>query len=473
MADDDECDLVEKREITRALCQGQIELSSEQKDILRHAFDLENGADDALHRAVWKNDLMLVMWLLTQKRYRDSINVRDKRGNPPLHIAAHFANKRMVKALLDHGAIPTAKNAGGWTSFQEAVATGSFHTSVDLYIATQHRIASEFRIRSLRMAASLSTIGDFYMELKWSFQSWIPLVSRFCPNDTYKVWKRGSSIRVDSTLIGFDNMTWHRGNVTFLFTGGESDTPGELLILNHDKKTLFAMKDSLKLHPRTVEKDVRMVMRSPLLKTRVDSKRIAFKPRLTWFGYEKEEAVGGWSAKVFDAESIVVRTRARSDEEAGKKKLRQNKIFHEEKYLAYEEYFDAKADPLEGMVWFSENVEDKVREFRGTVWLSRDFPMNISDLLPIVEMLAPSGQHFKKLKDFLHLQMPDAGFPVKIDVPLFPTVTATASFDVFEGWKDEDDEKGLFVIPAYEKETDKERKERERGGDGKGKEEEE
>ena len=34
-----------------------------------------------------------------------------------------------------------------------------------------------------------------------------------------QVWKRGASIRVDTTLVGFENMKWMRGNISILFKG--------------------------------------------------------------------------------------------------------------------------------------------------------------------------------------------------------------------------------------------------------------
>lgn len=47
----------------------------------------------------------------------------------------------------------------------------------------------------------------------------VPLVSKICPSDTYKVWKSGQNLRVDTTLLGFDHMTWQRGNRSFVFRG--------------------------------------------------------------------------------------------------------------------------------------------------------------------------------------------------------------------------------------------------------------
>lgn len=61
---------------------------------------------------------------------------------------------------------------------------------------------------------------------------------------------------------------------------------------------------------------------------------------------------------------------------------------------------------------------------------SRDFPLTIEMLLNVLEVIAPL-KHLSKLRDFVALKLP-SGFPVKIDIPILPTVSAKITFQTFE-----------------------------------------
>lgn len=73
------------------------------------------------------------------------------------------------------------------------------------------------------------------------------------------------------------------------------------------------------------------------------------------------------------------------------------------------------------------------KTFKATLAMSQGFPMSVKALLDVLEVIAPFKQ-FSKLRDFMQTKLP-SGFPVKIDIPVFPTVTAKITFQQFS-WED-------------------------------------
>jgi len=67
--------------------------------------------------------------------------------------------------------------------------------------------------------------------------NFIPFVRNIAPNDTFKIYKRGSDIRLDMTLVGFKNLKCVRGNLSVLFKGRGSENEGELFVVDHDTKS--------------------------------------------------------------------------------------------------------------------------------------------------------------------------------------------------------------------------------------------
>jgi hypothetical protein len=65
--------------------------------------------------------------------------------------------------------------------------------------------------------------------------------------------------------------------------------------------------------------------------------------------------------------------------------------------------------------------------------------------LPIIDLLAPTNRHIAKLRDFISLQLP-AGFPVKVEVPVYHVLTARVSFEEFKGTC-EDPDQTVFEVP--------------------------
>lgn len=73
----------------------------------------------------------------------------------------------------------------------------------------------------------------------------------------------------------------------------------------------------------------------------------------------------------------------------------------------------------------------------------QDFPLSKAMLLDVLEVVAPV-KHFSKLREFVEMKLPP-GFPVKVDIPILPTITTRVNFQDFEFRNNMPDT--LFQIP--------------------------
>ena len=94
---------------------------------------------------------------------------------------------------------------------------GNRQTIASLLRKLKQQSRDKMKSRKPEMIASLKNLGDFVVDLKWDFTSWLPLVSRILPSDICKISKKGASIRLDTTLVDFSEMRWERGDITFLY----------------------------------------------------------------------------------------------------------------------------------------------------------------------------------------------------------------------------------------------------------------
>ncbi|XP_034991056.1 ankyrin repeat domain-containing protein 13A isoform X2 [Zootoca vivipara] len=421
-----------------------------------------------LHGLVWNNDFQKLEEALKNK----DVDQRDPRGRTALHLAVSLGYIESVRVLLQHKADVTKENAQGWTVLHEAVSTGDPEM---VHMILQHR---DYHQTSTTLGGvpellqKFNETPDFYVEMKWEFTSWVPLVSRVCPSDVCRIWKSGAKLRVDITLLGFENMSWERGKRSLIFRG-EEDTGNwaELIEVNHDEKVVaterFEITQQIKrltldsVTPKTKEVERRLT--SPIISTCLDTRNIAFERNTSGFWVwktEKSELVSDYDAKVYTANNVNIVTKIRTEhlteEEKRRYKADRNPfesflgtIEHEygaqqdltTEYattnnptaITPEEYFNPQFDLKDRDIGRPKEVTIRTQKFKANLWMSEQFPLSlVEQVTPIVDLMARTSAHFARLKDFITLDFPP-GFPVKIEIPLFHILNARITFGNVNG----------------------------------------
>ena len=85
-------------------------------------------------------------------------------------------------------------------------------------------------------------------------------------------------------------------------------------------------------------------------------------------------------------------------------------------HITPEEYFNSLVELGTRDIGRPIDQTTKTQKFKATLWLCETFPLSLQEqVVPIIDLMSASNAHFKKLKDFITLQIP-AGFPIKIGV---------------------------------------------------------
>ncbi|XP_026048224.1 ankyrin repeat domain-containing protein 13B isoform X3 [Astatotilapia calliptera] len=442
-----------------------------------------------IHYLVWHNKHRQLEKELARNEQTD-LESLDPRGRTPLHLAVTLGHLDCARVLLQHGADVSKENRNGWTVLQEAVSTRDPEL-VRLvlryrdYQRTAKRLAGiPVLLERLRQQAQ-----DFYVEMKWEFTSWVPLVSRICPSDTYRVWKSGQCLRVDTTLMGFEQMTWQRGNRSFIFKG--QDSSAEVMEVDHDRQLVFretlCVSSLTALSPgrgkggacssttaglgllgvmQPTDEQVAARLSAPVVTTQLDTRNIAFernKTGILGWRSEKTETVNGYEAKVYAASNVELITRTRTDHlsDQNKNKIKggktplQNFLGIAEQHmgpnngalvtqmsspvvtnpaaLTAEEYFNPSSTTTQRDIGHPCQLTTKTQRFKAKLWLCESHPLSLAEqVVPIIDLMAISNALFAKLRDFITLRLPP-GFPVKIEIPLYHILNARITFSNLNG----------------------------------------
>lgn len=408
-------------------------------------------------------------------------------------LAVTLGHFDCARHLMDAGADASIPNKEMWSVSNEAVAQGNEDFVREIIHHRDYQRATRGAHAMKQSLEKLLEVPDFFCEMNWDFSSWVPFLSQACPSDCHKVYKKGSSVRIDTTLISFEGTNWNRGNQSYMFRLSK-DGFAEFIVLDHDERMAAVQElrdDDIFSDFRPLPGPLQDRLSSPISTTYIDVDNIGFERTsrgfLSWFSSsDSTETVDGYECKVglfelksaeksffqvLNASNVHLVTKRRFDHlsREARERLAQVSAPRNPHYLhsiqCQDEASESKAVAsfkkmmstnksdenttrdlfAEGITadqYLDRNFEfepgcdiGKLREvvkrsnaFKATLWMADEYPLSLHDqIIPIVELMAVNSPHFARLHKFIRLQLP-AGFPVKIEIPLFHIVSARIGF---------------------------------------------
>lgn len=412
--------------------------------------DAENdGQAFRCHELVYDGDIEGLRTYIVN--FPSEIHMLDPRGHTPAHIAVQRHSLAALELLLEAGYDINVQSAAGWTVLEDAVAIGDVPMVRTLLAASHEAQMRMWKIKKPIMLQAMADMPDFKMKLSWEFGSPVfsGLVKQLAPYDEYSIWKVGTKLRVDASIVGFEGTKWVRGSVSLRFDGSAKE--GELCIVNHDEKKVFVKEAGMLSNGReasSLDNEAELLLGTEIVQVSVKTANTVFEPvKLRLRDGYKSETVGKWDTVVYAAASDLEIER----------KQKTGKV--RELPATYAEYL-SQVEPEGAAVkrgrrggrrrQQTEEEEVQIIKKKATVCpqLSRQrpclreigtflrlclapalspsrclqgranmvtgFPISTEQLVKLLEMVAPLNKEIAKARSFLEEKVPEGLFPVKV-----------------------------------------------------------
>jgi len=165
---------------------------------------------------------------------------------------------------------------------------------------------------------------------------------------------------------------------------------------------------------------------------------VKFTTKKSLLGYDKMDKIGPYNCRMVDMTGLefsLINFKPHKKENSEGDKTA--------KLPTYDEYFSGSSDWKETSIKGKDSSdkdkdkeEDKdtitetKKEVSASLWLSDEFPLPISSLVQILEIVSPASDHISKLKEILSVKLPP-GFPVKMVLPIVTQINAAITFSKF------------------------------------------
>ncbi|XP_074584856.1 uncharacterized protein LOC141840699 isoform X2 [Curcuma longa] len=87
----------------------------------------------------------------------------------------------------------------------------------------------------------------------------------------------------------------------------------------------------------------------------------------------------------------------------------------------------------------SKHESEFKKGLRPILWLTHDFPLKTDELLPLLDVLANKVKAVRRLRELLTTKLPQGTFPVKLAIPIVPTIRVLVTFTKFKELQQSDE----------------------------------
>jgi hypothetical protein len=291
------------------------------------------------------------------------------------------------------------------------------------------------------LAEYISKMKDLYIELKWKVH--IPLLSFLCPNDTFKIWKRGTEIRADFTFADYKSLRTIRKPSTLMFKINEKTQKHEILKATHEKKEYYNYMDPLE------PDEIDLVIKEIMTKKRMNGSFKLMECNLIEYkdGDKKIiEEVNGFKAQKYLCH-LKVKVDRNPNEVIVYQDLTENNYLNKNINII-KKRVDFQDSDLQGnienglhvknpLIKKSINELEKEKKLKAYVWIIENCPINSEEGVKLIESIGPANEFMDKVKEFfdhpdLQKIIKKNGFPIKITIPFNIFIDITFSFKQFK-----------------------------------------
>ncbi|KAG0483954.1 hypothetical protein HPP92_012038 [Vanilla planifolia] len=419
---------------------------------------------DSLPRLAHPSSILSEADSLLQSRLAEAVSaVVDRRDVPrrdsPLHLAVRLrplsAATAAATALAYAGADPSLPNSSGWTPSHIAVSLRRRHLAA--LLLRHHRLSAwaKLRRRLPTLLPAIRCLPDFHLHISLRFESpLLPFIPRSAvPSDDLRLSKRSSDLRAD-----------RRRRISFLFLSyPNSELPyGSLLVLDRERKEV---RDAFDGADDEGEAEA-MTANTAAYCPGVNISNARLVPCTNWRRRERMETVGDWKTRVCELQNVVFSFKTLAASSAIEEEFAELQLDEDSeegfivaelpnlpaRHSCYERGRFAGGEELDfgrrrsvdavmpekfgmgievGSCGVHTKEKEVVKNLKPMVWLTEDFPLKTEELLPMLDILANKIKVVSQLRELLMTKFPPGTFPVKVAIPIIPTVRMIITFTKF------------------------------------------